>query len=103
MMPEPGFQNPMLYFRSEQTEDQKELCINTCATDSYLRSGCSQKVVNFPIDVDGALKIGDTTNLSLNQVVAVDSGGDSGAIHPGRHELQDSHLDRGSCARGNRG
>lgn len=75
---------------------QKRLRANTCITKSYLRSGRSQKVVDLLVDVDCALKIGDTTNLSLDQVVAVDGGGDSGSIHSGRHELQDSHLDRTS-------
>jgi len=68
-------------------------------TDSYLRGGSSQKVVNLLVDVDSTLKIGDTTNLGLNQVITVDGGGDSGPIHPGRHELQDSHLDEAGCVR----
>ena len=46
------------------------------AERSYLHGGSAQKVVYLPIDVDSALKIGDTSNLSLNQVVAVDGGGD---------------------------
>ena len=59
----------------------------TYVTERYLRGGSSQKVVNLPIDVDGAFKIGDTANLSLNQVVAVDGGGDGGTVHSSRHEL----------------
>jgi len=63
-----------------------------------LRGGGSQKVVNLFVDIDSTLQIGDSANLSLNQVVTVDSGGDSSAIHPGRHELQDSHLSGGILA-----
>jgi hypothetical protein len=43
----------------------------------------SQKVVDFLVDVDSALKILDTTDLSLDQVVAVDGRGDGGGIHTG--------------------
>jgi len=94
MIPEPGFQNPMLYCRSESGTV-------TCqhVPNSYLRGGSAQKVVNLPVDVDGALKIGDTTNLSLNQVITVDGGGNGSPIHSSRHELQDSHLDE--CIRTN--
>lgn len=61
-------------------------------TGNYLRSRSSQKVVNLFVGIDSTLEIGDSTDLSLNQVVTVDGSGDSSAIHPGRHELQDSHL-----------
>ena len=61
--------------------------------ESYLRGGSTQEVVHLPVDVDGALKIGNTADLSLNQVVTVNGGRDGGPIHSGRHELQDSHLD----------
>ena len=33
------------------------------------------------VDVDGALEILGTADLSLNQVVAVDGGGNSGSVH----------------------
>ena len=72
---------------------QERLRVGAHATESYLRGRRAQKVVNLSVNVDGTLKIGDTANLSLNQVVAVNSCWDSSPIHPGRHELQDSHLD----------
>lgn len=42
-----------------------------------------QKVVDFLVDVDSALEILDTTDLSFDQVVAVDGCGDGGGIHTG--------------------
>ena len=61
--------------------------------EDYLCGRSTQEVVNLPVNVNGALEIGDTTNLSLDQVVAVNGGWDGSPIHSGRHELQDSHLD----------
>ena len=52
----------------------------------------SQKVVYLPVDADSALEILDTTDLGLDQVVAVDGGWDGGGIHTGGHELKDCHL-----------
>ena len=63
--------------------------------ERYLGGGSAQKVVNLSVDVDGALEIGDATNLSLNQVVAVNGCWNGGPVHSGRHELQDSHLEGG--------
>ena len=60
---------------------------------SHLCGRSTQKVVNLPVNVDGSLKVRDTANLSLNQVVTVNGGGDGCAIHSSGHELQDSHLD----------
>lgn len=56
--------------------------------------GCSggEEVINFFIDVDGAFKILDTTDLGLNQMVAVYGGGDCSGVHTSRHELEQGHL-----------
>ena len=52
------------------------------------------KVACLLIDVDSALKVGDTANLSLKPVVGVECGGDGNGVHSSGHELQDGHLRR---------
>ena len=90
MMPEPGFQNPILYWVEDRVRIRNGYAH---AVKSYLRSRSAQKVINLSVGINGALKIGDTANLGLNQVVAVNGSRDGSPIHSGGHELQDRHLD----------
>ena len=84
MIPEPGFQNPMLYFGGDCVSDDAQ---KIHKMDSHLGGGGTQKVINLLINVNGALKIGNTANLGLNQVVTVNGSGDGSAIHSSGHEL----------------
>ncbi|KAI6755925.1 hypothetical protein HG531_005031 [Fusarium graminearum] len=61
-------------------------------TDIVLGTGSGKEVVNLLVDVNSASKILGTTDLSLNQVVTVDSGGVGNLVHASRHELEDGHL-----------
>ena len=61
-------------------------------TETVFGGGGSQKIVDLLVDVDSTLEILDATDLGLDQVVAVDGGGDGGGIHAGGHELEDGHL-----------
>lgn len=55
--------------------------------------GCGgQKVVDFPVDVNGTGQILNTADLSLDEMVAVDSGGDGSGVHTSGHELEEGHL-----------
>jgi hypothetical protein len=60
--------------------------------EMYLGGGGSQEVVNLLVDVVGSGKILDTSDLGLDQVVAVDGSGDGSLGETGRHELEDGHL-----------
>jgi hypothetical protein len=61
-------------------------------TDTVLGSASSEEIVNFLVDVLSTSKILDTSSLSLNQVIAVNGGGDSDGRETSRHELEESHL-----------
>lgn len=67
-------------------------------TDTVLGRGGGKEVVDLLVDVLGSGKVLKTLDLGLNQVVAVDGGGDSGLGHTGRHELKDGHLGGGILA-----
>lgn len=67
-------------------------------TNVVLGAGSGQEVVDLLVDVNGAGKILLTTNLGLNEMVAVDSGGVGNRLHASGHELEDSHLGGGILA-----
>lgn len=67
-------------------------------TDVVLGAGGGKEVVDLLVDVDSALEILLTTNLGLNQVVAVDGGGIGNGGHASGHELEDGHLGGGILA-----
>lgn len=67
-------------------------------TNVVLGAGGGKEVVDLLVDVDSALEILLTTNLGLNQVVAVDGGGVGNGGHASRHELEDGHLGGGILA-----
>ena len=62
------------------------------ATRAYLSRGSRQEIVNLLVDSLCPLQILDTTNLSLDKMVTVDSGRHSGRVHARGHELEDGHL-----------
>jgi len=64
-------------------------------TEAVLGGRGGEEVVHLLVDVDGALEILDTTDLGLNQVVAVNGGGDGGSVHASGHELEEGHLEEG--------
>lgn len=78
---------------------EKDLVNNTRArspeTNVVLGASAGKEVVDLLVDIDGTSKILVTTNLGLNQVVTVDSGGSGHRGHACRHELQNSHLGSG--------
>lgn len=59
---------------------------------TYLGSSGSQEVVDLLVDVNRTCQILHTADLGLNQVVAVDGGGDGCRVHTSRHKLKQSHL-----------
>jgi hypothetical protein len=61
-------------------------------TDAVLGRAGSEEVVDLLVDVLGASQVSNTASLRLNQVVAVDGGGDGNSRETGRHELEESHL-----------
>lgn len=67
-------------------------------TNVVLGTSSSKEVVDLLVDVDSTGKILGTTNLSLDQVIAVDSGGVGDGVHASGHELEDSHLGGGILA-----
>lgn len=67
-------------------------------TNVVLGAGGGKEVVDLLVDVDSALEILLTTNLGLNQVVAVDGGGVGNGGHASGHELEDGHLGGGILA-----
>lgn len=67
-------------------------------TDVVLGACGGKEVVDLLVDADGAIQILLTTNLGLNQVVAVDGGGVCHGGHAGGHELENSHLGGGILA-----
>ena len=64
-------------------------------TNVVFCAGCRKKVVDLFVDFLGPGKVLLSTNLSLNQMVAVYGSGRGDRVHPGGHELQYSHL---SCS-----
>ena len=60
--------------------------------DSYFGRGSGQKVINLPVQGDGASQVLGATDLCLNQMVAVDCSRDGNGINTGGHELEESHL-----------
>lgn len=81
---------------------EEDLMNNTRAglpeTDIVLGTSSRKEVVDLLVDVNSAGKILGTTNLGLDQVIAVDSSGVGNLIHASRHELKDSHLSGGILA-----
>lgn len=67
-------------------------------SDAVLGSAGREEVVDLLVDVDGAREILDSTGLSLDEMVAVDGGGDGDGRETGRHELEESHLGGGVLA-----
>jgi ABC-type transporter Mla MlaB component len=61
-------------------------------TDIVLGTGSREEVVNLLVDVNSTSKILSTTNLSLNQVVTVDSSRVGNLVHASGHELENGHL-----------
>ena len=55
-------------------------------------AGRFQELIDFVAFVEGVLEVGGGADAGLDQVVAVDGGGDGDAAAAGLHELQDSHL-----------
>ncbi|KAI6748464.1 hypothetical protein HG530_015500 [Fusarium avenaceum] len=67
-------------------------------TDVVLGTSSRKEVVNLLVNVNSAGKILSTTDLGLNQVVTVDSGGVGNLVHASGHELEDGHLSSGILA-----
>lgn len=67
-------------------------------TDVVLGACGGEEVVDLLVDADGAIQILLTTDLGLDQVVAVDGGGVCHGGHTGGHELEDGHLCGGILA-----
>jgi hypothetical protein len=65
---------------------------STAPSRSHLGAGSGQKVVDLLVDVDSPLQIGDTSDLSLDQVITVHGGRDGGGRESSGHELQEGHL-----------
>lgn len=61
-------------------------------TNVVLGGGGGKEIVDLLVDLVGTDKVLLTSNLSLNQVIAVHSGRRGDRWHAGRHELQDGHL-----------
>ena len=64
-------------------------------SDSVLGSGRGQEVVDLLVEVLGPVQILLALNLSLDQVVAVDGGGDRHLGETRRDELEHGHLGSG--------
>jgi hypothetical protein len=88
MIPEPGFQKPRPYC-AIATSDK---LVQWGKGMTHFGGGRCQEIIHFLVNVDGTRQILDTTHLSLDQVVTVDSRGDSSSVHTRRHELQERHL-----------
>lgn len=58
----------------------------------YLGGSGSEKVVNLLVDILCSLKVLDAADLCLDEMVAVDRGGDCSRVHSGRHKLKEGHL-----------
>jgi hypothetical protein len=67
-------------------------------TDIVLGTSSRKEVVDLLVDVNSAGKILGTTDLGLDQVITVDSGGVGNLVHTSGHELKDSHLSGGILA-----
>ena len=67
-------------------------------TNVVLCARGGQEVVDLLVDVVGAGQILLTTNLGLDEMVAVDGGGSGNRGHAGGHELEDGHLGGGILA-----
>lgn len=61
-------------------------------TDTVLGSASSKEIVNLLVDILSTSQILDTSSLRLNQVIAVNGGGDGNGRETSRHELKKSHL-----------
>ena len=61
-------------------------------TNVVLGSSSAQEVVNLLVKILGTGQILGATNLSLNQMITVDSSGGGNLGHTSRHELENSHL-----------
>ena len=55
-------------------------------------AGRFQELIDFVAFVEGVLQVGRGAHAGLDEVVAVDGGGDGHAVAPGLHELQNRHL-----------
>ena len=86
MIPEPGLQKPIPYWRAFSTRFPGK------SARAYLCRGSRQEIVDLLVDSLCAFQILDTANLSLDKMVAVDRGGNGGGVHARRHELEESHL-----------
>jgi len=75
---------------------ENDLVNNTRAgvpeTKTVLGAGGGQEVVNLLVDILGAGQILGASDLGLDQMVAVDGGGDSDVGETSGHELEQSHL-----------
>lgn len=60
--------------------------------EAVFGGGGGKEVVDLLVDSVGASEILDTADLSLDEMVAVDGGGDGGGVHSGGHELEQGHL-----------
>ena len=67
-------------------------------TNVVLCARGGQEVVDFLVDLVGAGQILLAADLSLDEMVAVDSGRGSNGGHSSRHELEDGHLGSGILA-----
>jgi hypothetical protein len=65
---------------------------------THLGAGRSQEVVDLLVNADSPRQVLLTTNLSLDQVVAVDRGRNGSGRQTSGHELQESHLGGGILA-----
>ncbi|KNC29424.1 hypothetical protein FF38_06589 [Lucilia cuprina] len=64
-------------------------------TQAVFSTSTGQEFIDFAVQVLGASQILRTTNLSFDQVIAVNGGGDSYLLQAGGNELQKSHLSGG--------
>lgn len=66
--------------------------------ETYLGGSGGEEVVDLLVDVVGSGEILDSSDLGLNQVVAVNGRRDSSLGETSRHELEDGHLGGGILA-----
>ena len=59
---------------------------------THLGGSSRQEVVNFPVDVYGALQVLDAADLGLDKMVTVNGGRNSSSVHACGHELENGHL-----------
>lgn len=57
-----------------------------------LRSSGCQEIVYLLVDVDSAFQIFHTSDLCLNEMIAMHGRGNSRRLHTGGHKLKKSHL-----------